>query len=91
VIKLAPVLTSIIALGIALSFGVQQLDINNHLVSSAKTYFESCKLFYNETVNGYIATGGLFSGRHLFEQYEKRVLEYHGPSFVISVISALTK
>jgi hypothetical protein len=70
---------------------VQQLNFNSRAIDIAKTYFESCKLFYNEVVNGYLAINSLLSGRHFFEQYEKRALEYHGPSFVAKLIRIATK
>jgi hypothetical protein len=84
-IKLAPVVTGVISLGVALLLGAQSSKTSSSFTSKAKTYFETCKWFYNELVNGYVAINGLVSGRHFFEQYEKRLLEYHGPTFIVTL------
>jgi hypothetical protein len=87
-IKLAPVLTSALALLIALKTVPQGRNIS--YISATKLYFESCKWFYNEILNGYIALGALHAGRHYFEQYEKRGLELNGPVFFVLLARRLT-
>jgi NADH:ubiquinone oxidoreductase subunit 5 (subunit L)/multisubunit Na+/H+ antiporter MnhA subunit len=51
-----------------------------------KTYFENCKWFYNEIVNVYLVTSTFTIARISFDQYEKRVLDYHGPLFLVNTI-----
>lgn len=77
-IKLAPVLASIFAMLGGLRLGSQGGSPAVY-VDLAKTYFENCKWFYNEILNGYFALGSLTVSRHYFEQYEKRGLELNGP------------
>jgi len=50
--------------------------------------FFECKWFYNEVVNGYVALPTLVLGRHLFEQYEKTVLEQSGPLALVGLVEA---
>ena len=79
VIKMVPVLTSLLAFFIAIKFTVNY-DVN--LICQTKTYFEMCKWFYNEILNQYFVLPSLFYGRHGFEQLEKRNLELNGPLFL---------
>lgn len=82
-VKLAPLATSIIALFVAVKLSHR----TTLFLSSSKTVFESCKWFYNEVLNSYIALPLLISGRHFFEQYEKRGLELNGPIMLSSLLS----
>jgi len=84
-IKLMPLLLSLIALCLALILSIQSLASVTYVVNS-KTFFESCKWFYNETINHYLSLPTIISGRHFFEQYEKRTLELHGLAFIVSLI-----
>jgi len=84
-IKLIPLLLSLIALCLALILSIQSLASITYVINS-KTFFESCKWFYNETINYYLSLPTIISGRHFFEQYEKRILELHGPAFIVSLI-----
>lgn len=83
-IKLMPVFTSVISFLVAMF-----LTKNNNqfvYVIQIKTYFENCKWFYNEILNTYLVLITLSIARVTFEQYEKRVLEYHGPLFLVNSI-----
>ena len=44
------------------------------------------KWFFNEIINSYLSVPTLILGRHFYEQYEKTVLEKHGPLFVIKIL-----
>lgn len=44
--------------------------------------FLECKWYLNEIINGGLVLPSLVVGRHIFEQYEKGVLERSGPLFV---------
>lgn len=84
-IKLAPVFTSLVSFFIAIKLS-KQLDSATVYVYQIKTYFETCKWFYNETLNSYLVIPVLNVARVSFEQHEKRVLEYHGPLFLVNTI-----
>lgn len=87
-IKLLPVATGVVSFVIALF-----LSQNNALLlhtSQIKTYFENCKWFYNEVLNTYLVLPTTSFARVAFEQYEKRVLEYHGPMFLVNTIKKYT-
>lgn len=84
-IKMVPVLTGIVAFILALNLSGQ---FGTMLVytSQIKTYLESCKWFYNEALNTGLVLPVLVLGRTVFEQYEKNLLERHGPVFLVSTI-----
>jgi len=84
-VKLMPLLLSIIALTIAFRLNKQALSALV-LINQITTYFENCKWFYNESVNTYLALPVLTIGRTMFEQYEKLVLEQHGPGFLVEKV-----
>jgi NADH-ubiquinone oxidoreductase chain 5 len=84
-IKLVPVVTGIFAFITAIYLS----KINNISLiytMQLKTYFENCKWFYNEIVNVYLVTSTFTIARISFDQYEKRVLDYHGPLFLVNTI-----
>lgn len=84
-VKLMPLLLSIVALTIAFRLNKQALSALV-LINQITTYFENCKWFYNESVNTYLALPVLTIGRTMFEQYEKLVLEQHGPGFLVEKV-----
>lgn len=84
-VKLAPLLLSAVSLVIAFYLNKQTLSTFFY-IDQIKTYLENCKWFYNESVNTYLALPILVVGRTMFEQYEKGVLEVHGPSFLTESI-----
>lgn len=45
-----------------------------------------CKWYFNELINGYFVLPNLYASRHIFEQYEKRVLETNGPLFLTELL-----
>lgn len=53
--------------------------------------FFECKWFYNEVINGYLALPTLVISRHIFEQYEKIMLEQNGPILAASLVSRFYK
>jgi hypothetical protein len=81
-----PLFLSLVSLIIAFKLNKQLLS-SILLVEQLKVYFESCKWFYNEFVNTYLALPTLNAGRTMFEQYEKRVLELHGPTLLVESVS----
>ena len=81
-----PLFLSLVSLIIAFKLNKQLLS-SILLVEQLKVYFESCKWFYNESVNTYLALPTLNTGRTMFEQYEKRVLELHGPTSLVESVS----
>ena len=80
-----PLLLSLVALCLALLLSICGA-FSLVYTDNAKTFFESCKWFYNETANHYLSLPVIATGRHFFEQYEKRTLELHGPAFMISLV-----
>lgn len=87
-IKLAPVLTGVMSF--VISVFLSQNNITRLYTSQLKTYFENCKWFYNEILNTYLVLPSINVARISFEQYEKRVLEYHGPMFLVNIIKKYT-
>ena len=84
-VKLTPLLFSILSLVVAIRLNNQSLKlIYAHQIS---TFFETCKWYYNESVNNYLSLPVLRTGRYVFEQYEKRVLEQYGPLFLVKIIA----
>jgi len=61
------------------------------LAFEVESRFFECKWFYNEVVNGYIALPTLVISRHIFEQYEKIILEQNGPILAASLLGKLYK
>lgn len=86
-IKLTPLLLSIIAFIIALLLNKQFADIVYS--QSIKTNFEVCKWYYNEILNNYLALPTFNISRYVFDQYEKRVLEQHGPAFIVKLVQKI--
>jgi hypothetical protein len=85
-IKMVPVLTSLLAFFTAVKL---TLNYNVSFIYQTKTYFETCKWFYNEVLNQYFALPSLFYGRHGFEQLEKRNLELNGPLLLTNSVVKL--
>lgn len=87
-IKLVPLITGAVALLLALYLSNQS---NASLVYTYQmgTYLESCKWFYNEILNAGLVVPTLNLGRTVFEQYEKSLLERHGPMFLVTTIKRL--
>lgn len=75
-LKMVPVLFSLVGFFTSLHF-------NKH---NKKFNFEGCKWFYNEVMNSYISLPVFKGGRFVFEQHEKRVLEYTGPEWFCNLI-----
>lgn len=84
-IKLVPVITGAFAASVAIFLSKNGVVSLIH-TAQLKTYFESCKWFYNEIVNAYLVLSVFTVARISFEQYEKRALDYHGPIFLVNVI-----
>ena len=87
-IKLVPVLTGLVAFVIALNLSSQSSSTIIYTFQ-IKIYLESCKWFYNETLNTVLVIPTANLGRAVFEQYEKSLLERHGPIFLVSTIKKL--
>jgi proton-translocating NADH-quinone oxidoreductase chain L len=88
IIKLTPVISSVLAFWLVIFLSRTGLLGVAHL-ETTRVYFEVGKWFYNESINRYIALPGLVVGRHFFEQYEKRVLEYYGPGYCVLLLQKL--
>jgi NADH-ubiquinone oxidoreductase chain 5 len=83
-IKVIPLFLSIISFYIALL--LNKKSINLTYVNTLETNFEMCKWYFNEILNNYLALPILISSRYIFEQYEKRILDNHGPIFFINLV-----
>jgi hypothetical protein len=86
-VKLTPLLLSVVSFYVAVKLSFQYKDLI--YTQQIKTFFETCKWFYNELVNNYVALPVLKAGRYVFDQYEKRVLEQHGPLFIVSSVNKI--
>lgn len=60
-----------------------------NLAFEADSRFLECKWFYNEFVNGFVILPALTASRHIFEQYEKILLEQNGPLFVGALVNSI--
>jgi proton-translocating NADH-quinone oxidoreductase chain L len=87
-IKLVPVLTGIVAFVLALHLS-SQTNTSMVYTYQLRTHLESCKWFYNEAINVGLVLPTLRLGRTVFEQYEKGLLERHGPVFLVGTIKRL--
>jgi NADH-ubiquinone oxidoreductase chain 5 len=88
-VKLTPLIISSVALIISIKLNNQSIcTIYTYQIS---TFFESCKWYYNESLNNYIALPVLKIGRYVFEQYEKQILEQHGPLFIVKSVTQIIK
>lgn len=88
-IKLFPLFGSLVSLYITIYFNSATCVNQYQLTQSSVTYFELSKWLYNEIINFYLSIYTIYISRHVFEQYEKRSLEFHGPLFITSSISRL--
>lgn len=87
-IKLVPISAGLVAFIAALFISSNSVALLH--TAQLKTYFENCKWFYNEILNTYLALPTTNVAKISFEQYEKRILEYHGPMFLVGFIKKNT-
>lgn len=88
-IKLFPLFGSLVSLYVTIYFNSKIFVNQYQLIQSSVNYFELSKWLYNEIINSYLSIYTIYISRHVFEQYEKRSLEFHGPLFMTSSISRL--